>query len=224
MQKLVQGVHKFQREIFGGQRDLFAGLADHQSPHTLFITCADSRINPNLLTQTAPGEIFILRNAGNIVPSWGATLGGEAATIEFAIAGLGVEHIVVCGHSNCGAMKAVLDPKITEKMPALRGWLTHAEATRRIVEENYSHTKGEDQLNVATQENVLAQIENLRTHPTVAARLAKGKLRIHGWVYKISTGDVFAYDPEIGQFGSLADANVVIPRPRIFGSADALGT
>jgi carbonic anhydrase len=208
MHKLAQGVHKFQREVFGSHKDLFARLADGQAPHTLFITCSDSRINPNLLTQTAPGEIFIIRNAGNIVPSWGAPVGGEAATIEYAIAALGVEHIVICGHSACGAMKAVLDPESTNDLPAVRQWLAHAETTRRILKENYGEeTKPDELLSIAIQENVLAQLENLRTHPSVAARVAKGKIALHGWVYKIASGEVFAYDTEEGQFRPLAEVN-----------------
>ena len=110
MQKLIHGLHHFQTALFGSQRELFERLAEGQSPEVLFITCSDSRINPNLLTQTEPGELFILRNAGNIVPPYGAVQGGEAATIEFAVAGLGVKDIIVCGHSHCGAMKGLLEP------------------------------------------------------------------------------------------------------------------
>jgi carbonic anhydrase len=224
MHKLAQGVHKFQSEVFGRHKDLFARLADSQAPHTLFVTCSDSRINPNLLTQTAPGEIFIIRNAGNIIPSWGAPIGGEAATIEYAITALGVEHIVVCGHTGCGAMKAVLDPESTKSMPAVRQWLAHAETTRRIIEENYSGQPADELHSIATQENVLAQLENLRTHPSVAARLAKGALALHGWVYKIVTGEVFAYHNDEGQFRPLAEVNANnarIPERRVLG--DELG-
>jgi carbonic anhydrase len=224
MHKLAQGVHKFQSEVFGRHKDLFARLADSQAPHTLFVTCSDSRINPNLLTQTAPGEIFIIRNAGNIIPSWGAPIGGEAATIEYAITALGVEHIVVCGHTGCGAMKAVLDPESTKSMPAVRQWLAHAETTRRIIEENYEGQPAEELHSIATQENVLAQLENLRTHPSVAARLAKGALALHGWVYKIVTGEVFAYHNDEGQFRPLAEVNANnarIPERRVLG--DELG-
>src|SRR5947209_1011259 len=110
MQKLVEGVHHFQANIFSPQRELFERLADGQSPVALFITCSDSRINPNLLTQTEPGELFILRNAGNLVPPYGAGPGGEAATVEFATAALGIRDIIVCGHSHCGAMRALLAP------------------------------------------------------------------------------------------------------------------
>lgn len=200
MQKLIEGLHHFQTALFGSQRELFERLAAGQSPETLFITCSDPRINPNLLTQTDPGELFILRNAGNIVPPYGPGLGGEAATIEFAVAGLGVKDIIVCGHSHCGAMKGLLDPPSARDFPALNQWLSHAESTRRIVREKYGEREVAALINVAIQENVLAQMENLRTHPVVAAGLAMGKLKLHGWVYKIETGDVFAYDPAVGQF------------------------
>ncbi|MFN0064488.1 MAG: carbonic anhydrase [Myxococcaceae bacterium] len=203
MQKLVEGVHKFQNEIFGKHRELFERLAEVQNPDTLFITCADSRINPALITQTEPGDIFILRNAGNIVPPAGHR-GGEAATIEYAIHVLDVKDIIVCGHSNCGAMKALLGPPLTS-LPAVAQWLEYAEITKRIVEEKYPHATSEQKTNIVVQENVLAQIENLRTHPSVAARLARGKLRLHGWVYKIETGEVFGYDPTEAQFRPLIE-------------------
>lgn len=221
MQTLINGVHKFQQEAFGTHQELFTRLAEKQTPHTLFITCSDSRINPNLVTQTAPGEIFILRNAGNIVPSYSGHVGGEAATIEFAVAGLGVEHIVVCGHSNCGAMKALLAPDMVRNLPAMKLWLANAEVTRRIAADNYSDRSGDDLLNVVTQENVLAQLESLRTHPTVASKIAAGTLHLHGWVYKLPTGEVFAFDPVQGQFRPLAEAAVVAVKARYFGNPDA---
>lgn len=205
MKKLIQGLHRFQSEFFRPRREFFEKLADGQKPETLFITCSDSRINPNLLTQTAPGELFILRNAGNLVPPSNGNAGGEEATIEYAVAGLGVRDIIICGHSHCGAMKALLTPSDTEKMPAVRSWLRHAEATRRIVEENYADLDDDDRQTVTIEENVLTQLENLRTLPAVAAAMARGKVHLHGWVYKIETGEVFAYDPEQGQFGRLTD-------------------
>ncbi|MGD9656132.1 MAG: carbonic anhydrase [Methylocystis sp.] len=201
MQRLIEGLHQFQSQVFGSQRELFERLAKGQAPETLFITCADSRIDPCLLTQSAPGDLFILRNAGNLVPAYGAVRGGEAATIEFAIAGLGVKDIIVCGHSHCGAMRGLLDPPPTNMFPALNEWLSHAETTRRIMQDKYADRDGADRLNVAIQENVLAQLENLRTHPVVASAIAQDKLRLHGWVYKIETGQVFVYDPAKRQFG-----------------------
>ncbi len=219
MHKLVSGVHKFQRSGFAERKELFKKLADGQQPHSLFITCADSRIDPALLTQASPGELFILRNAGNLVPSYGKENGAEAAGIEYALAALAVEHIVVCGHSHCGAMSALVDPKLAESMPAVRQWLSHAAATRRVLSENYPALAQDEAINVAIQENVLIQLENLRTHPMVAARLAAGRLHLHGWVYKIETGQVFAFDLEEGQFKPVTETQAS-PRPRILISLD----
>jgi carbonic anhydrase len=204
MQKLLQGIHHFQDNVFSSQRELFERLAEGQHPDALFITCSDSRINPNLITQTEPGELFIIRNAGNIVPPYGATNGGEGATIEFAVMGLGIEHIIVCGHSHCGAMKGLLHPESLTEMPLVAAWLGHAEATRRIAQQKYADRSAEALLNVAIQENVLVQLENLRTYPAVAAGVSGGTLKLHAWVYKIETGQVFAFDPVQGQFVPLS--------------------
>ena len=208
MQKLVQGIHHFQDSLFSSQRELFERLADGQNPETLFITCSDSRINPNLITQTEPGELFIIRNAGNLVPPFGAANGGEAATIEFAIVGLGVRDIILCGHSYCGAMKGLLYPESLTKLPTMAAWLSHAEAARWIARQQYADRSEADLLNITIQENVLAQPENLRTHPAVAVAVASGKLKLHGWVYKFETGQVFAYEPKEGQFVPLTETAV----------------
>jgi len=205
MQKLIEGIHHFQSQDFAPLQGLFEQLAKGQSPETLFITCSDSRIDPNLLTRSKPGDLFILRNAGNIVPPHGAANGGEAATIEFAVAGLGVKDIIICGHSHCGAMQGLLEPQLLATLPTVAAWLSHAETTRRIIRENYGHLDGE-RLTIATvEENVLVQLENLRTHPAVASRLVRGDLCLHGWVYKIQTGQVFALDVTAGQFVPIAE-------------------
>lgn len=204
MQKLVEGIHQFQQDSFRPMQGLFEELARGQNPDTLFITCSDSRVVPNLVTQTNPGDLFILRNAGNLVPPHGTGDGGEAATIEFAVAGLGVRDIIICGHSHCGAMEGLLHPDTLEGLPSMAAWLRHAEPTARILRENYAHLEGAPLLTAATEENVLVQLENLRTLPSVAARLTKGDLHLHGWVYKIETGEVFAFDPPSGQFAPLA--------------------
>jgi carbonic anhydrase len=214
MQKLVAGIHHFQSTVFSSEPEFYARLADGQSPETLFITCSDSRINPNLITQTRPGELFILRNAGNIIPPYGAANGGEGATIEYAVAALGVKDVIVCGHSHCGAMKGLLEPDGLTELPAVRAWLGHAETTRRVIRENYGHLEGPALVTATVQENVLAQLENRRTHPAVAARIARGSLHLHGWVYKLETGQVFAYDIESGQFASLEGVPVSDARPR----------
>jgi carbonic anhydrase len=204
MQKLVEGIHHFQEVVLSQKRRLFADLENGQQPLALFITCSDSRIVPSLLTQTEPGELFILRTAGNIVPPYGAVQGGESATIEYAVSVLNVRDIVVCGHSHCGAMAALLQPETVRELPAVRALLGHAEATRRIIAENYGHISGErPRLMAAIEENVLVQLEHLRTHPSVAAALARRRLKLHGWVYKFETGEVFAYDPDVQQFHSL---------------------
>lgn len=212
MQKLVEGIHQFQNDIFSSKQLVFEGLVNGQHPLALFITCSDSRINPNMLTQTEPGELFILRNAGNIVPPYGAVEGGEAATIEYAVSVLGVKDIIICGHSHCGAMGGLLDPSQLEKIPAVRSWLSHAESTHRIIEENYSHiTDSADRLTATVEENVLVQLEHLRTHPSVAAALNRGAINIHGWVYKFETGQVFGYDSQKGQFTPVKGANYASP-------------
>lgn len=208
MNKITHGVQTFQREVFEEKRASFERLGEGQKPQALFITCSDSRINPNLITQTEPGEIFIVRNAGNIIPPYADGSSSEAAAIEYAVKALGVEHIVVCGHSHCGAMRAIVDPGAIDEIPAMRAWLQNAETTRRILKENYSSLNPEDLSNIAIQENVLCQLDVLRTHPAVAARIATGKLRLHAWVYKLTSGQVFAFDPEQKQFRSLHDVPV----------------
>ena len=204
MQKLIQGIHQFRNENFRPLQGLFEQLSKGQTPETLFITCSDSRIDPNLLTRSNPGELFILRNAGNIVPPHGAANGGEAATIEFAVAALGVKDIILCGHSHCGAMRGLLEPETVANLPTVSAWLSHAETTHRIVNDNYRHLEGEKLLTATVEENVLVQLENLRTLPAVASRLVRGDLHLHGWVYKIETGEVFAYDLASGQFVPIA--------------------
>jgi carbonic anhydrase len=200
MQKLLEGVRRFQGQVFETQQDLFQKLADGQDPDTLFITCSDSRINPNLITQTEPGDLFILRNAGNLIPAYAGETSGEIASIEFALAGLNVKHVIVCGHSHCGAIKGLLNPEMLEEMPAVKEWLKHAEATRRIVRSKYKDLKKDALLEIAIEENVLTQLENLQTHPAVAVALARGELTLHAWMYEIETGEVYGYDTTVGQF------------------------
>jgi carbonic anhydrase len=201
VQKLVQGIHKFQSDIFRARYDLFGRLTGGQNPQALFITCSDSRVMPDLITQAEPGDLFVLRNAGNLIPPHGAAPdSGEAATIEFAVKSLKIRDVIVCGHTLCGAMQALTRPELLADMPRMRQWLGHAEATREIAASNY-RTIPEDALWKATvEENVLVQLENLRTHPCVAAALARGDVKLHGWVYKLETGQVFSYDPVQEQF------------------------
>ncbi|MDC0833502.1 carbonic anhydrase [Leptolyngbya valderiana BDU 20041] len=195
MKKLLKGLREFQSTYFSTHRELFEELSHGQKPRILFVTCSDSRIDPNLITNAQVGELFVIRNAGNIIPPFGAANGGEGAAVEYAVQALGIEHIIVCGHSHCGAMKGLLKrSSLEEEMPLVYEWLKHAEATRRLLKENYSTLEGEPLLDVAIAENVLTQIDNLRTYPVIHAKLHQQKLHLHAWVYHIETGDVLEYD------------------------------
>ncbi|GAB1538312.1 hypothetical protein NUACC21_09700 [Scytonema sp. NUACC21] len=156
----------------------------------LFITCSDSRIDPNLLTQTQPGELFIIRNVGNVIPPYGTINSGEGAAIEYAVHALGVKDIIICGHSQCGAMKGLLQlGSLADEMPLVYEWLKHhAESTRLLVQENYKEYSGENLLKIAIEENILTQIQNLETYPVIRSKLHGGQLYLHAWVYEIETG------------------------------------
>lgn len=188
----MDGVRRFREQKFPERSELFEGLATGQDPNTLFITCADSRIVPELITQTQPGELFVCRNIGNIVPAYGEMMGGVSAVVEFACVGLGVTDIVVCGHSDCGAMKALLAPDsdTMRRMPTVRSWLRNADAARSVVEVTQPNLQGEAMVQALVEQNVRTQIGHLRTHPSVAGRLAAGNLRLHGWVYGIGSGSI----------------------------------
>ena len=205
MDKIYDGLAKFKKVEFPKRKELFAELAKSQSPKVLFITCADSRIDPSLITQSEPGELFICRNAGNIIPPHSMQTGGMTASIEYAVAVLGVEHIVVCGHTDCGAMKGVLHTEALTELPHVCNWLSHAEAAKRIVKDNHSELQGDDCLYKLIEENVLVQMQNLRTHPYVSARLSAGTLTLHGWVYNIENGTVSAHNPKTNCFDPLWD-------------------
>jgi len=198
MNNLLPGLRKFTREVFPDLRPEFENLSKGQTPHTLFITCSDSRVVPNLLTQTAPGEIFLVRNAGNIVPPFGASRGGEEAAIEFAVDGLKVTNIVICGHTHCGAMAALLTPEKLENLPAMKKWLQHASAARKRIE--VIRRKEDRGLLDVIEENILVQAENLKTHPSVSAATREKRIRIYGWVYHFENGTVDIYDPIAEKF------------------------
>ncbi|MGH9755690.1 MAG: carbonic anhydrase [Blastocatellia bacterium] len=200
MEKIVRGIHQFQTTEFSAHRELFETLSQGQRPETLLITCSDSRIAPELLMQALPGDLFVLRNAGALIPPYGAANGGEGATVEYAITALGVKHALVMGHSNCGAIKGLLDPESLADMPLVSEWLKHAGATKQVVDECYPDLKDVDLLDAAIKENVLVQLDNLRTYPKVAALMVKGELTLHGWIYEIESGQILAYDPQVSHF------------------------
>lgn len=200
MKHVIEGVLKFRSEVFPGRQELFSELASGQSPQVLFITCADSRIDPSLVTQCGPGELFICRNAGNIVPPWGPTAESNTASIEYAVSVLGVSDVVVCGHTDCGAMKGALAPEGLEELPQVSGWLGHSRAAVATAKARHPGLEGEALLAAVTEENVLLQLQHLRTHPAITAAQARGELRLHGWVYDIGAGEIRAHDPQSGQF------------------------
>jgi len=203
MQKLVKGIHSFQRGFFASHRELFKQLAEAgQQPETLFITCSDSRVDPNLITNSQPGELFIVRNVGNVVPTRDLP-GGTAAAIQYAVEVLKVQNIILCGHTQCGALKAILDPDSVTHLEYVSRWVKSTISVKNVIEEKYAHLEGEAKLTAAIQENVLAQLEHLREYPFVAKALDAGELHVNGWIFDVGRGEVFDYDPEYGEFLSL---------------------
>jgi carbonic anhydrase len=190
--ELKAGVRRFRTEVYPEQAEIYrkAG-SESQTPHALFITCADSRIDPELITQSGPGDLFVTRNIGNLVPAYGEMLGGVSAVIEYAVSALKVQHVVVCGHSDCGAMKGLLNPESLETMPTVKTWLRNAQAALSVANSLAEHDESQIELiRRLTEENVLLQLQHLRTHPSVAGAMAREELTISGWVYDIGTGEV----------------------------------
>jgi carbonic anhydrase len=201
LQKLIAGIQRFQADGFVKNQKLFETLVGGQKPLALFITCSDSRIDPNRLTDTQPGELFILRTVGNIVPPFGSMVAGEAATIEYAVTALNIRDIIICGHSHCGAMSGLLDPESVKDMPTVKEHLEQAEPALQIVDEKHSHlVDSEIRLKRTIEENVLLQLENLRTHPAVATAVNRGDMHLHGWIYEFETGEVLVFHAETNAF------------------------
>ncbi|MEH3147084.1 MAG: carbonic anhydrase [Methylobacterium frigidaeris] len=211
MDNIFQGFSQFREQVFPQQQSVYRRLVhDGQQPKALVISCADSRVVPEQITQVGPGELFVCRNAGNIVPPIATVTGGVSAAIEYAVMALGVRDIVVCGHSDCGAMKGLLQPGALDKMPNVAAWLRHSHAAHTIVCEAYPDTLDEKQRHHAlAMENVVVQLNNLRTHPSVAAGLATGQLTLHGWFFEIETGQLFAYDGQTAKFVPMTDDTAI---------------
>ena len=202
MDRIREGVRRFRTVVFPEKQELYERLAEKQKPFALFLTCGDSRIEPSLLTGTEPGEIFVERTPGNIVPVYDETLSvGVSASIEYAVAGLGVRDLIICGHSACGAMKGLLHSEILDKMPASARWLKYAQPAVELLERDHGGMDDDaGRLKILTQLNVIVQMGHLHTHPAVEERLKTGTLGIHGWFYEIHTGRVDAYNPATGKF------------------------
>lgn len=200
MQRLIEGHKKFLAETFPRRRDEFHLLAESQAPEWLFITCSDSRIVPDLILGTGPGDLFITRNAGNVVPVTGNDVDGCTATIEYAVEVLKVKHAILCGHSDCGAMKAALDRRGLETLPKASRWLQHVEAAfshrQPLNPEDGAHAE----LCSLIRGNVVAQLLNLRAQPAVARAIAQGRLAVHGWYYDILSGRIERFDEDARKF------------------------
>jgi carbonic anhydrase len=205
VEQLIEGHRRFLKEVFPARRHQFQLLADREAPHWLFITCSDSRIVPDLILGTGPGDLFITRNAGNVVPVSGNDVDGVTATIEYAVEVLKVKHAILCGHSDCGAMKAALDRKSLESLPKARRWLSHVEGafTHRQPVNPADGEHGE--LASLIRGNVVAQLHNLRAQPSVARALAEGRIEVHGWYYDILTGRIERYDEDARRFVPLVE-------------------
>jgi carbonic anhydrase len=198
--RILKGLSRFQKRVYPKHRDLFQKLALGQRPQALFITCADSRIDPCMLTQTKPGELFICRVIGNVVPPYPDAIGGVSATIEYAVGVLGVPDVIVCGHTDCGVLKGVANPEPLEPLSSVSAWLNYAQPARKAAGTPDKSTSAAEYLLALTEQNVIAQLDNLRTHPLVATRLEQSDLQLHGWVYHLAEGVVTAYDADLNTF------------------------
>lgn len=192
LNNLKAGIRRFRAEVYPAHAEMYEkAVSEPQHPSTLFVTCADSRIDLEMLTQSKPGDLFVARNVGNLVPAYGEMLGGVSAVVEYAVTVLQVKHVVVCGHTDCGAMKALLKPESLNAMPTVKSWLTNAQAALSVANSLEAPNEAPGQrLKRLTEVNVLLQLQHLQTHPSVAGAMARGELTLSGWVYDIGTGEV----------------------------------
>jgi carbonic anhydrase len=206
MQQLIDGYARFRSDVFPQQSGLFEKLAKGQQPQALFICCSDSRVVPEVVMQCEPGTLFPCRSVGNLVPPPTETASGVAATIEYAIRVLRIPDVVICGHSDCGAMKGILESEKIESLPAVRSYLEHAGPSSKWLTrllKDATSLSFEQKLKLLTEANVIAQLQNLRNHPAVDDALKNNTVRVHGWVYDIGTGGILQFDSEEGCFRPL---------------------
>jgi len=206
MPSFATGAVKFQKDIYPAKKELFEVLSQGQHPEAFFLTCSDSRVETAMMTQTDPGDLFICRNAGNIIPPHTQKTGGITASLEFAVAVLNVPHIVVCGHTDCGAMKAALSGEGLEELPHVKEWLGFSKAAVDVVNALDADMSESERLRMLLKKNVILQLQHLKTHPCVAVKLAKGELQLHGWVYDIKNGKIYAYDDVTDTFETVDDS------------------
>jgi len=198
MESLFDGVKEFNSIDFQAHKDLFSSLGKKQKPHTLFIGCADSRIVPNLITKTLPGELFVVRNIANIVPFYRETEEFVATTscIEYAVKVLEVQNIIICGHSNCGGCNALLKPEAElENIPHTKKWLELAKRVKEKIESE--NIENDDEREWRTEQlNIIEQMNHLITYPYIKEKFRENKISIYGWYYIIETGEVYNYDKD----------------------------
>lgn len=206
MNELIGRVFSFEKQVFPNQQALYAQLTTHgQSPKALMISCADSRVVPEHIMQAEAGDLFVCRNAGNIVPPYATMNGGVSSTVEYAVAALKVRDIIVCGHSDCGAMKALVNPELTANMPNVAAWLRHSHAAKSVLDSSYPELDAGASVRAASLENVVVQLQHLRTHPSVAAGIARGEIALHGWFVDIHAGQMLALDGVSGRFKAVRE-------------------
>ena len=200
MERLIAGHKRFLKELFPERRSHFHLLSEGQAPEWLFITCSDSRVVPDLILGTEPGDLFITRNAGNVVPLISQDVDGCTATNEYAVKVLKVKDAILCGHSDCGALKAAVDKTALEGLPKAARWLNHVESAFAF-RQPLNPADGEGaELASLIRGNVIAQLMNLKAQPAVRQAMDEGTLRVHGWYYDILSGRIEEYDEEIKRF------------------------
>ena len=202
---LFEGIRDFKASEFIPRQEFFEELAKNQRPHTLFIGCSDSRVVPNLLTKTIPGELFVVRNIANLVPFYNKNLDtfiATSAVIEFAVNKLNVNNIVVCGHSNCGGCEALYDNESLKALPHTKKWLELAMPVKKIVEEKIAKNKITfAQRSLFTEQiNIVEQMNHLMKYPYIRKRVKEGELNIMGWYYHIEEGEMYNYDKKLKRF------------------------
>jgi len=206
MKKLIEGIIKFRKEVSQTQLEHFAKLALEQNPDTLFIACSDSRVVPNLFASTDPGDLFVVRNVGNIIPpakdnGFSSSDISEMAAVEFSVQHLNVKDIIVCGHSECGAMHSLLTNDCLHSHQHLSEWIKHAAPSKNILKQERNKFSNElSEVNVLSQLNVLQQVKHLKTYPIVNDKIDKGELGVHAWWFDIATATVYSYDEDKESF------------------------
>ena len=205
MKKLIRGIVEFRQKVQKGYRESFGGLASGQSPDTLFVACSDSRVVPNTFASTNPGDLFVIRNVGNLIPPCGkhgvtATDKSEAAAIEFSVLSLRVLNVIICGHSECGAMRALVDKRSRVEAPNLKSWLRHGDLAHDQIKSGIILEPSLTADNKLSQLNVLQQIEHVKSYPAVQEAMRERNLVVHGWWFDITTAEVYAYEEDVKKF------------------------